>query len=240
MKRGRGNRAFSLTELLVVMGIFTVLMAVSGPAVTALKSGAEFSKGVDRVAGVLRQARSHAITKNTYVWVGFYEENGAAQNSSEEGTGRVILCAVASKDGTRIYEDGATGNLTLSNVTPLTEVVKLQNVNMSDVGAPAGGTSTRLDGRPATPYTETDGDQPARITTEGGDSTPFPIKVGDYTFVKTVRFSPSGEATLNGEGTPRRLSEIGLKPANGAHVAKENFAAIQFAGISGNIQVYRQ
>jgi prepilin-type N-terminal cleavage/methylation domain-containing protein len=237
--------AFTLTELLVVIGIFSILMVASGPAVRGFKSSADFSTAVNKTAAVLKQARSHAMTKNTYVWVGFYEENTTATSPTNstapyQGTGRVILSMVASKNGTRIFDESATsGELTLSNVTPLSENIKLENVHLQDIGAPQGGDSSRLDGRPAGAYSGEDS-AAKRISSTDGAATPFPVKIGEYKFYKTVRFSPSGEASINGADGPQRLNEIGLMPTNGTRVAEDNFAAVQFSGLSGNVQIYRQ
>jgi hypothetical protein len=179
------------------------------------------------------------MTKNTYVWVGFYEEDASA-TATTAGTGRVILCMVASKNGNRVFDQSTpSGELTLKDVVPLGENIKLENVHLQDVGAPSGGGGTRLDGRPAGAYSGENSDA-KRISSTDGNRTPYPVRLGEYQFAKTIRFSPSGEASVNGAAGPQRLNEIGLMPTNGTHIAETNHAAIQFSGLSGNVQIYRQ
>lgn len=238
-------RAFTLTELLVVIGIFSILMVASGPAVRSFKVSSDFNQAVNKTASVLKQARSHAMTKNTYVWVGFYEEDTTAtaptvSTAPYSGTGRVVLCMVASRNGDRVFDDAApAGELTIKDVVPLADNIKLENVHLQDVGAPSGGNDGRLDGRPPGAYTGEDSNL-KRISSTDASSTPYPVRIGEYKFSKTIRFSPSGEATVNSAPGPQRLNEIGLMPTNGTRVAEHNYAAIQFSGLSGNVQIYRQ
>jgi len=242
-----GQSAFSLIELLTVMGFISILTALTVPAINGLKSSGEFSKGVDEVAMTLNRARAHAIAQNTYVWVGFFEESSMSVAVADQvppftGKGRVVMATVASKDGTTIFENGASGSMLPSvRLSPVGRVTKISSMHLSDVGSPSGGDERKLDGRPATPYTDSDSAS-CRISSTSGAKTPFPFQTGGYTFYKTIRFSPSGEATINGSPQPRRLGEIGLVPTAGDVVREEqsNVAAIQFAGISGNVKTYRQ
>src|SRR5436309_8410334 len=69
------RRAFTLLEMLVVMGIIAILMVLVAPAFTTIKSGTDATSAAYTIKGILDQARTYAMANNTYTWVGFYEEN---------------------------------------------------------------------------------------------------------------------------------------------------------------------
>lgn len=240
------GRGFSLIELLTVMGFMSVLVAVTVPAVNGLKGSGDLNRAVDEVSLTLNRARTHAMTQNTYVWVGIVEESALSPSASAPpytGKGTLVLAVAASTDGTAIFEPGAAAaTLPESRLKPLGRVVKVNNVHATDLGGPSGtGDAHQLDARPAGPYTDDD-PEACRISSDSAQQTPHPFAMGGYTFYKTIRFSPSGEVTINGSPVPKRLGEIGLVPAQGDRVAPDpaNKAAIQISGIGGNVRVYRK
>src|SRR5947208_1504140 len=97
------RRAFTLLEMLVVMGIIEILMVLLAPAFTSIKSAGDVTGAAYTIKGVLDQARTYAKANNTYTWVGFYEEDVSQPSPAPAGTGRIVLSIVASKDGTMIY-----------------------------------------------------------------------------------------------------------------------------------------
>jgi Tfp pilus assembly protein FimT len=239
---------FSLVELLAVMGFMSLLLAVTVPAINSLKGSGDFTKAVDEVELTLNRARMHALAHNTYVWVGFYEESAVAGSNGAtlppySGKGQVVVSAVASVDGTKIFEDDTTpGTLPANRLKPVGRLQKISRVHLADVGAPVGtGDSHTLAGRPDVPYSGADSES-SRISSDSAERTPFPFESSGYRFYKTIRFSPSGEATINGAPVPKRLGEIGLVPASGDQVqtSSPNVAAVQFSGIGGSVRTYRQ
>src|SRR4029077_18575445 len=99
--------AFTLLELLIVVGIIGLLLVWIAPAFTTIKGGTDVTSAAYTIKGVLDTARTYAKANNTYTWVGFYEENVAnptSPNSSTPAVGRVIMSIVASKDGTTVYD----------------------------------------------------------------------------------------------------------------------------------------
>jgi hypothetical protein len=62
-----------------------------------------------------------------------------------------------------------------------------------------------------------------------------------YTFLKTIEFTPEGEALLNTSYSLAPWIEVGLEPVHGGFrdAAGKNFAAVQIAGVSGTIKIYR-
>lgn len=104
------RRAFSLIELIVVVGVMLMLMGLAVPACSFIKSGNDFAAGVSMVANSLEQSRAYAMANNTYVFWGIQKCDA---NTPEEevpkvsGVGRVAIGAVVSLDGTRIYDPNA-------------------------------------------------------------------------------------------------------------------------------------
>lgn len=237
---------FSLIELLVVCAVLAVLMALVAPAINSLTQ----AKGVDaasyEISGALNLARSHAMANSTYTWVGFYEEDAGTNSPTTAGppytgTGRVVLGIVASNDGTKIFsEDDPGATLPANRLAPLSKVVKIENVHLGDLGAPAGGEASTFGGRPSSPYDGGGGAGKSRISSESSEATAYPFELQGYKFSKTVRFSPRGEADINGSGELRTYGEIGLQQSRGTTaVSTTNVAAVQFTGIAGNVKIYR-
>jgi prepilin-type N-terminal cleavage/methylation domain-containing protein len=63
--RGSLNAAFTLTELLVVMGIVVILLAVGVPAVKALMNSGTADTAVNAISAVAANARAHATRGKT-------------------------------------------------------------------------------------------------------------------------------------------------------------------------------
>jgi prepilin-type N-terminal cleavage/methylation domain-containing protein len=249
---------FTLIELLVVLAIMAILAASLMLALPGIKSSGDVTRAAYDVQSALENARSYATANNTYVWVGFFEED-ASQTSTTPATagiGRIVISIVASKDGTMIYNPGTpitSGTMTAG----LFEVVKLFKVNnmhlktavAGDAVFPLGdGTGNTFTTRPIVTGT---------ATWQIGDTTlasassqaPFQFPVGNpaptaqYTFQTAIQFSPRGEAGVNVAGQSLQpVIEIGLQPTHGATVdtKNKNVIAVQITGIAGNVNIYRQ
>jgi prepilin-type N-terminal cleavage/methylation domain-containing protein len=94
------RRGFTLIEMLVVIAVISILLTAAGPVFDNLTSSQSPAAAASIVSGQLERARSHAITKNTYVWVrlgkvaeepydffiGIYESlDGTSLNTSAKG-----------------------------------------------------------------------------------------------------------------------------------------------------------
>jgi type II secretory pathway pseudopilin PulG len=251
--------AFTLVELLVVVGIIALLMVLIVPAFTSIKSGADVTSAAYTIKGVLDTARTYAKANNTYAWVGFFEENvsnPSSPNSDTPPVGRLIMSIVASRDGTRLYTIPLAGSFTLDgppNQTALIQVgklVKIDNLHLKTFSAP---TSTpppldTFDTRPApTPTAQVGDTTPATpylsFHYPGGNPSP------QYTFTKVIQFSPRGEGVVDNSNyfasgaTLAPISEIGVEPTHGAAVPTStpaNVVAVQFGGIGGGVTIYRR
>ena len=245
---------FTLLELLIVIGIIAVLFVLIAPAFTTIKSAGDVTSAAYTIKGVLDTARTYAKTNNTYTWVGFYEEDTTAATPTNNspaypGKGRILLAIVASKDGSKIFEDtDPAAPLPPDRINQVGKVIKIEGIHLTDIGNPSPTPNPTpmpdtLPARPYTPYTEgLPFDHFNRISSDSTDTTLFPFTAQNYTFYKTIRFSPRGEANINSTYTVKHQGEIGMKPTHGIVVdtGSPNVVAIQFSGLGGAIKIYRR
>jgi prepilin-type N-terminal cleavage/methylation domain-containing protein len=233
LQRERAS-AFTLVELLIVIGIIAVLLVLIAPAFTTLKSAGDVTSAAYTVKGVLDTARTYAKANNTYAWVGFYEENvsnPASPNSDQPSVGRLIMSIVASKDGSNVYGPGA-GTIDPTKLVQLGKLVKIDNVHLPLFAVCASNcTGETFDTRPPlqndptagynySRFGELNAAQPntAPYTTPYNFQYPVgnPAPAAQYTFSKLLQFSPRGDSRVNGNSYDiRRVVEIGLIQTHG-------------------------
>src|SRR5437667_10410044 len=128
----RERFAFTLLEIMVVIGIIAILMVLIAPAFTNLKGAGDVTSAAYTIKGVLDQARTYANANNTYVWVGFYEENVSqpSPNSATPKIGRVVMSVVASNDGTIVYTSSAPGTIDPTRLIQIGKLTKIDNVHL--------------------------------------------------------------------------------------------------------------
>jgi len=233
---------FTLLELLIVVGIIGLLLVLIAPAFNTIKGGTDVTSAAYTIKGVLDTARAYAKANNTYVWVGFYEENvenAASPNVSSPPIGRVIMSVVASKDGTNIATGGAMSPANLMQVGKQTKVENVHLAAFTDGSgqAPADTFATR-------PPVTFSGTQYSLVGMPNS-TTPFTYPAGSpYTFSRAVQFSPRGEAVIGNsvQNSPQTAAEIGVQPTHGTTVDTNstNLVAIQFTGFGGNVKIYRK
>lgn len=263
--RGHGvhrRAGFTLVELLVVIGVMVIMTSLVTPAFHNMNAAGNIDEAAYDLKGALEVARSYATSNNTYVWVGFYEEDGSRSSTSPAtaGTGRIVVSIVASKDGTMIYDPTAlAANPANAVAVPpesllqVNKLLKINNMHLKtaapgDPAFPAANPNSGggdFQSRPAA----NDGNSQIGDTTPGTPSSrPFQYPVGSssapaqYIFRKAIQFSPRGEARVNNSNYPvTPVIEIGLQPTHGGVVDAnaKNVAAIQITGIAGNVTIYR-
>jgi hypothetical protein len=204
------------------------------------------------------------MANNTYVWIGFYEEDGSAPSATPTatpGTGRLVISIAASKDGTTVYNPNSSSNpdpIDSARLIQVGKLVKIENIHLP-LFAVGSGTGDSFDTRPTLQFDpggvgyndsrfgeiNLSGNQSAPAT---NSRFPFQYSVGSaapaaqYTFRKTLQFNPRGECSINSTYKMRRVVEIGLQPTHGniTDTNTRNVIAIQFSGIGGNFKIYRR
>jgi prepilin-type N-terminal cleavage/methylation domain-containing protein len=242
---------FSLIELLVVLAIISLLAVLVTPAVTGIMSAKGLSVAAHTVSEVFSHARTHALAHNTYVWVGIAEVDQTANPSARpqpEGIGRVAMVAVASRDGTRIYDttqdvaaDWQSKTSGGAGLVQIGKLTRLENVHLSPTLDPGAAESGMV--RPEVPA-------PFRIGASASESSigfSHPLESSgsgaQYTFRHVIEFDPNGSARIVPGSTPilGRQLEIGLRATKGNQLVPEdsNAAAVHVDGLTGTTTIYR-
>ena len=262
-QRERGS-AFTLLELLIVVGIIVVLLVLMAPAFTNLKSSGDVTDAVYGIKGLLENARTYAKANHTYVFVGFAEVDASVSPSGSPqvaGNGRVAVAVVASKDGTRQFNyatsnQGSDWTANYSSGANLIAIGKLQRYeNLHFLGVNFGSWLPS-----AHPNSNMARYQPTSNTYNLGTSssvTPFSWPLGSslgngqYNFTVVANFDPTGIAriaTANNADEIASVMEIDLLTTHGTVPSPTptpfnqdigNHAAIQIAPMSGEVRVYR-
>jgi type II secretory pathway pseudopilin PulG len=239
--------AFTLLELLIVIGIIALLMVLLAPAFTNIKSAGDVTSAVYGIKGLLENARTYAKANHTYVFVGFAEVDSSVDPSiSPQVTagptpyGRVAVAVVASKDGTRHFQylTSGQGNDWQSNYADpskpeyhgrhLLAVGKLERYEnfhfLVDFGSWTPGThpnSNMARYQPSSPF-YTLGNAVSISATPFSWPLGSPLDSGyQYRFDKVISFDPQGIARITGSTNAdeiARVMEIDFQPTHGTVV----------------------
>jgi len=202
-------RGFTLIEMLVVIAIISILLTAAGPVFDKLTSGQSPAAVAAAVAGQLDRARTHAIAKNTYVWVRL----GAVEEEPKD----FFIGVYQSLDGT---EKPAATNFKGVWTAPRFENFKLTSQLDSNFTATLPTPTVDEKNKPSDAVW-------VRFSPSGEvqtiDATPTESRI---------------KMKLP-EGTPAPLTswiELGLQPTRGGQVPealKKDVAAIRLAGLTG-------
>lgn len=239
-------------------------MILVAPAFMNIKSAGDVTNAAYTIKDALERARNYAMANNSYVWIGFYEEDGSAPSATPvaiPGIGRLVISIVASRDGTTIYDPNSTSNpdpIDPTRLVPVTKLLKIENLHLP-LFAVGSGTGDTFDMRPTLQFDPGgvgyNDSRFGEINLPGNESAPttnsrFPFQypvgspapVAQYTFRKTVQFNPRGEGNINSTYKMRRVVEIGLQSTHGnvTSTNTRNVVAIQFSGAGGNFRIYRR
>jgi hypothetical protein len=220
---------------MVIMAVMATLAALALPS---LKTSGEVTQAAYDIAGLLEQARTLAMSRGTYVWVGISEEN-PGDSSGAEGTGQVVISVISSKDGTKIYSDSVSTPtpLTSSKLEQVSKLFKISKMHLDVLPADAVSRAEV----PASSYQIGSADFAKLGGSPNLATFTYPLTgTPKYTFVKIIEFNPQGDASKIVD-TPTRWMEIGLRTARGKNAdnASKNVVAIQIAGIGGQVSLLR-
>jgi hypothetical protein len=247
--------AFTLAELLTVAAVIAVLLALAMPVFSGIKTSGDLTRAAYDLAGLLRECRACAMADNTFVFVGFAEQDAApdASGGPPAGSGMVRVAAVESRDGTRGY-DAACGSLPSpawshynngANFNPVGALQHFDNLHLlpyrlppeGGLKRPVVGPQYNLGGiggshayKPVTPFA-----WPPGSSLDG--------KCACY-FDKVIHFDPQGVARIQYKTNTdeiRSWMEIGLQPLHDGvpDASGSNFAVIQVNCMTGAARVFR-
>ena len=231
--------AFTLIELLVVVFLIVLLMYLMTPLMNFIKGGKDLTKSASDIQGTLELARSYAMAKNTYVYVGLQEVDVVQANlitpNYTPGVGRIALAAVVSTTGIRPYTN-TPGALT-SNIAPLGKLLYFDNLHITNSVSLTNG---NLAIRPSNNCIDLSG-------VSSKTTFAWPVTgTANYSFSNIViEFSPRGIPTVQTnsscyDSSIKPFLEIALLPSHGnTATSSSNQAAIQINGITGAVQIYR-
>lgn len=258
----RQNKAFTLVELLVVMGLIVLLASLVLPAFSGLNRAGGATKAYYDIAGLSENARTYAVANNTYVFVGFAEADvstspSAAQNFTAGKVGRIFAAAVASRDGTRGYDyfdatiasNWKAGYNNGARLVPISKLVTYDNLHLSGT-LPMAATGPMAE-RPyfnfsqvGTAISQTPFNWPIGKPLDPATTKP----AGSVYFDKVLTFDPDGVARIQ-TGTGNGISQYvelclqqtrgAVDPGMPADSAVGNHAAISINGLTGAVRVFR-
>lgn len=258
------SQAFTLFETLAVLVIVSLLSVFVVRAVSGVPGAQNVKRSASEMAGLLSQARAYALAQNTYVWVGFFEEDGSRPSATPASVGyggRIIVSVVASKSGSR-YDDsvvndsapaafGANSPSNTVQLVPLCRLYKFNSLRMVDAGEspqrPAVNAAYRLGDASSGPPNNAGGKFALHENASLGNPTTFTYPLGaavpQYTFSKIIEFNPRGEASkiaenlFSGPG-PQPAMEIALQsvPPSPEHPIA---SALQIEGLTGQVRIFQ-
>lgn len=207
------RQAFSLIELLAVMGVITLLATAIVPVVGRLGTG-DMQMAQTRVQGVLEAARQFAQAKRTYVRVGLAETA-----SSLPGLNGLSIQCVHSQTGDLRHDDTA-GLANLAYWENSARPVVISGVQMDST------LISRLSSSPIT--VETLEKSFPQFTRKGPNGQ-------DVQYEYIIQFDPQGQISLE-PGKLSRAAMFGIVNPQ----QPSNPVVFLMSGLSGRIQALRQ
>ena len=208
------SRAFTLMEMLTVIGIISILLVLLVPAFTTRKSADDVTSAANSIKGLLETARTYAKANNTYVFVGLAEVKASVDSSGPQqaGNGRVAVAAVASKDGTRHFQYLTSGQGTDWTANYNTEAFLVavgtlqvyENLHFALLNFGPWTATLHLNSNMA--RSQLGSGASYNLGTSPNSVTPFdwplgsPLNSGKYRFKKVINFDPQGVARAPAQG----------------------------------------
>ncbi len=211
---GQGKAGFTLVELLCVLAIMSIVMATSWSSLAGLMTGSSLTNNAYNLGGLVQQAKTAAMTQNTYVWLGFY-------SYTINGAPAVAVATVTSKSG-------LATDLQNNNYQVLVHPLTLKNV----VLAQSTDYINKLPGVDNT--NNADASQSAY---------PFQLNLpgqGVVTFSDVIAFSPDGSVNLPQSDGSLLLEQCVGVGLDASPSKTTQTVAVQIHGLSGQVSIFQQ
>jgi prepilin-type N-terminal cleavage/methylation domain-containing protein len=204
------SRGFTLIELLCVVAVIGIMTSLSIFSVSSISAGKQLTNNAYELAGLLKVARTAAVAQNTYVGVGFY--------TTKQGNDDVLMVATLISKGGQLSDLQDPNHCQLLNKCAVLKNVQFDSQNYLN-----------LSGIDEANNVDVSQSQETLQATIGGGLL--------QNFSNVIVITPSGEVMVNSGLT--RCVGIGLK-ASPASTSKVRLAAVQVAGLSGQVSVFLQ
>jgi len=205
------NKGFTILELLLVLGIISILAAASMAVMNGISAGRSMGSVANSVAETLESARNVALSHNTYVWIGFASQSDAGGRPSG-----LVVAAVESVTGQ--VHDLATP----ANLRPIMKPLWLPNVSLASGLSIAGMDTTPADIVDVSSSALSPGGFTANVS-----GTP-------QQFTQVIQFSAQGETLV--QSTLYPWVTVGVRPIRGKVT---NYAALQISGTTGEVRQFQ-
>jgi len=203
---------FTLIELLVVVAIIGLLIAVAVPAASSIGQSKGVAEAAYQISSAVELARSEAVTRQTYVWLGL-------QPQTNSGNVELRIGLVYSRDG-------SATNTNAANLQALGRPLLVKSVGLADVSGLNVGESLG-------PCTD--------VSTQS-NGVPFQIAPVNFDSRRTLSFTPLGEVAVAASptnGFDSRLA-IGLRQMRGTTAATNNDIVVMVDGSVGIPAIYQK
>ena len=217
------------------MVIMVLIFLLTLPALHSFNSAKSVAASTADIQDILTQARTQAMLRNSYVFVGCYESDGSKPDSTRpapSGTGRIWVGVAATKDSTTGYSSTNAAAWSAANLTPVDKLHFFDNLHLATT---ASFFSTNSSANVISPVTN------ASVSTA-----PFGWPVENSNTVTqfstgVIQFTPQGTAMLPGDTTLAEYIQIALIPTHGNLLANNssNAAVIQVDAVTGAVRSYR-
>jgi type II secretory pathway pseudopilin PulG len=206
--------AFTLLELLIVVGIIGLLLVLIAPAFTTIKSGTDLTDAAYTIKSALDSARTYAKANDTYSWVNFTGSVGP--NTSVTGAVQVVITA------------SKYGIANPSHVVTVGKPFTFKNIHIGDPGARQADPASEFERRPALPT------PPPNYQLANWPYKCIQFSPRGEAMLYGAGMSPTIEIAL----LPTHGNSLAVT-SNGS-VLLGNTAAIQVSGFGGSIKIYRR
>lgn len=211
----RDDRAFTLIELLVVINIVIYFFWIMAPSFSSIAQGVTTTEAAFTISSVIERARSEAVGRKSYVWLGIQEE-------VNEGNLALRLGIVCSKDG--------SANTNSSNLFPIGKAVLIPRMGLVNSSTVALSTGAPTNG--------------AIDLTDVSSGIAFQTGQTKFTDGRTITFMPLGEVTTNPVPTASSgfdpLLVVSIEQARGTNLISGNNVSVAIEGSVGIPTIYRQ
>jgi Tfp pilus assembly protein FimT len=220
--------------LLVVIGIMLILLSASIPAVQNLGASRGIASAASQISSALELAKSTAVSRNTYVWVGL------ATVANEEGNLETCVGVMMSKDG--------TSTNTPANLTAVSKLTAIEHVALANASDLPASLQAKLPSDVATENATNKfvlnlNNSLATLDFKKPNMPGGKISFGSTTYNDTILISPQGEIISSATSqsfVPQIM--IGLTQSRKGTSLKDQAkdgAVLVFYGGTGQVRVYR-